>query len=431
MATAAGRERGSFFDEAEALPQAERAALEARRLQMLIAHAVAHAPAARRLFERAGVDPASVREPADLARLPITQKEELPALQRAEPPLGGWQGRPVGEYRYLFLSPGPIMEPGGGPGYWRTARAFHAAGFRAGDIVLNTFAYHLTPAGFMGDDGLHPLGCVVVPGGVGNTETQARLLELAGVTGYFGVPSFLVTILEKAEELGIGRSRRRLARALVSGEMFTASIRARLAAEFGVEAYQAYITADLGLVAYECAERDGMHIADDLIVEVVDLESGRPAPPGEVGEVVGTAIGNLDYPLIRFGTGDLAVATDEPCRCGRTSRRLVRLAGRIGDAVKVRGMFVHGKEADAVVAEFPAVARYRLVVTRSGVHDVLTCEVELRQPHGEPVDEAALVRDLGARLREVLKLRIDRVVVVPPGTFPERYRRLDDRRVWS
>jgi phenylacetate-CoA ligase len=279
----------------------------------------------------------------------------------------------------------------------------------------------------MGDDGVHPLGGVVVPAGVGNTETQARLLEQAGVTGFFGVPSFLLSILEKAEELGIGRSRRRLAKALVSGEMFPESARARLRDEFGVDAYQAYITADLGLIAYECPERSGMHLADDILVEVVDLESGRPAGPGEVGEVVATAIGNPAYPLIRFGTGDLSLYAAEACRCGRTSRRLLRLAGRIGDAVKVRGMFVHGRQADEVVAQFPAVGRYRLVITRSGHHDVLTCEVE---PKGD-ADRAALERDLAERLRDALKLRVDAVTVVPPGTFPERYKRLDDRRVWA
>jgi phenylacetate-CoA ligase len=417
----------AFFDGLETLSADERLGHEARAVRALVAHAVAHAPAARRLFERAGVDPASVRGPADLARLPVTRKEDLPALQKAEPPLGGWQGMPVARYRYLFLSPGPIMEPAAGPGYWRTARAFHAAGFRAGDVVLNTFAYHLTPAGHMGDDGVHPLGGVVVPGGVGNTETQARLLEQAGVTGFFGVPSFLLSILEKAEALGIGRERRRLARALVSGEMFPESSRARLRDEFGVDAYQAYITADLGLVAYECPEQSGMHLADDILVEVVDLETGRPVGPSEVGEVVATAVGNTAYPLIRFGTGDLSLYATEPCRCGRTSRRLLRLAGRVGDAVKVRGMFVHGREADAVVAGFPAVGRYRLVVTRTDHHDVLTCEVELKAE----TDRAALERELAARLRDALKVRVDAVAVVPAGTFPERYRRLDDRRVWS
>jgi phenylacetate-CoA ligase len=413
----------AFYEPGEAAPLAERAAREATALRALVAHAVGHAPAARRLFERAGLDPADIRDRRDLARLPITRKEDLPALQRAEPPLGGWQGMPIERYRYLFLSPGPIMEPAAGPGYWRTARAFFAAGFRAGDIVLNTFAYHLTPAGQMGDDGVHPLGGVVIPGGVGNTEAQARLLEQAGVTGFFGIPSFLVAILEKADEIGIARARRRLGRALVSGEMFPESARERLRIDFGVEAYQAYITADLGLVAFECAARQGMHVADDILVDVVDLETGRPVPEGEVGEVVATAIGAPAYPLIRFGTGDLSLLSEAACPCGRTSSRLVRMAGRVGDAVKVRGMFVHAKEADAVAAEFPTVARYRLVVTRSGHQDILACEVETKGP----VDEGALA----ARLRDMLKLRVDTVTIVPPGTFPERYKRLDDRRVWS
>lgn len=412
-----------YYEPGETSSPAERAARESAALRALVAHAVAHAPAARRLFERAGVGPGGIRDRGDLARVPITQKEDLPALQRAEPPLGGWQGIPVGEYRYLFLSPGPIMEPAAGPGYWRTARAFFAAGFRAGDVVLNTFAYHLTPAGQMGDDGVHPLGGVVIPGGVGNTETQARLLEQAGVTGFFGIPSFLVAILEKAEEVGITRARRRLAKALVSGEMFPESMRSRLLGDFGVDAFQAYITADLGLVAYECRERQGMHVADDILVDIVDLETGRPVPPGEVGEVVATAIGTPTYPLIRFGTGDLSILTDDACACGRTSSRLVRLAGRVGDAVKVRGMFVHAREADAVVREFPAVTRYRLVVTRTGHQDVLTCEAETTGP----LDETALA----ARLRDVIKLRVDAVAIVPPGTFPERYKRLDDRRVWG
>ncbi|HSB77169.1 MAG TPA: AMP-binding protein, partial [Candidatus Methylomirabilis sp.] len=327
-------------------PKARREVLRGRLKDTLRLAATQTSQFTRRL-EAEGLRLDDLTEPEDLVRLSPLRKRELPELQRQEPPFGGLVALPPHHLQRIFISPGPIFDPeGSGPEYWRMARALYAAGFRRGDIVLNTFAYHLTPAGSMLDEGLAALECVVVPMGGGNTDTQVQVLREVQATGYVGTPSFLHTILHKAEETGIKPVLDlSLEVALVSGGMLPESLRATMREEYGVTVAQAYASADLGLIAYECAEHAGMHVAEDLILDIADPESGQPVSDGAVGEVVVTTF-NPVYPLVRFATGDLSILDRTECACGRTTPRLIRILGRTDDMTKIRGMFVHPSQLD-------------------------------------------------------------------------------------
>ncbi len=412
----------TLYDPVEAMAPEVRAERQARRLRAALAAAYAAAPAVRARMEACGLHPDRVRDVADLRDLPILRKDALPQLHAASPPFGGLLGAPVGALRRIFVSPGPIYDPEpAGVDYWGMAPALHAAGFRAGDIALVTFSFHLTPAGHMMDGALQQLGCVVVPGGVGNTETQARALGDLGVTGLVGTPSFMATLLERARALGVPH---RVRRGLGSAEPLPESLRQRLRDEFGVRVTQAYAIADLGLVAYECPLAQGLHVSDRVVVEVLDPETGHPVPAGEAGEVVLTLL-EPPYALIRFGTGDLASALPGACPCGRTAPRISPLLGRVGEAVKIRGLFVHPSEAERVLRAVPEVARYQVVVERPRDQDEATVRVEVR-PGADP--EAAAAR-VARAVQEGLRLRV-RVEPVPAGTIEEGAPRILDLRRW-
>ena len=395
------------------------------RLREILQHAAAHTSHLQGRLESAGLTIDRLVEPDDLFRLPPLRKRELPHLQEKAPPFGGLVAVPAHGLQRIFISPGPIYDPeGAGPNYWRMARAMYAAGFRQGDIVLNTFAYHLTPAGSMCDEGLADLGCVVIPMGGGNTETQVQVLRDVQASGYVGTPSFLHTILQRAEESGINPLRDlSLEVAFVSGGMLPESLRDLMHKTYGVSVTQSYASADLGLIAYECQERSGMHVAEDLILQIADPQTGQPVSNGLAGEVVVTTF-NTVYPLIRFGTGDLSVLDPAACVCGRTTPRLTRILGRADDSTKIRGMFVHPGQLDAVIAEMPEVARYQLVVRRKGFEDDLSLRIEAGNP---PQD---LVPRLEARVREAIKLRTQ-VEVVPQGTLAQDGKKILDERTWE
>jgi phenylacetate-coenzyme A ligase PaaK-like adenylate-forming protein len=395
------------------------------RLRDTLRHAVTHTSDLRRRLQAADLRLDELAEPEDLFRLPPLRKRDLPELQRQAPPFGGLVTLPARELQRIFISPGPIFDPeGSGPQYWRMARALYAAGFRRGDIVLNTFAYHLTPAGSMLDEGLAALHCVVLPMGGGNTETQVQVLRDVQASGYVGTPSFLHTLLQRADEAGIKPlPDLSLEVALVSGGMLPESLRTTMCEQYGVSVSQAYASADVGLIAYECAEHAGMHVAEDLILQIGDPDTGQPMPDGMAGEVVVTMF-NPVYPLVRFGTGDLSILDPTACACGRTTSRLTRILGRTDDMTKIRGMFVHPSQIDALTAEVRDVLRYQLVVRRRGFEDDLTLRIESA---GGPPDLAA---KLEARLREAIKLRT-RVEIVPSGTLPSDARKILDERTWE
>lgn len=403
-------------------PAARREKLGAR-IAETVRHAFANAPRARRTLEGAGLGPGDVRGVDDLVRIPITRKDDLPRLQAEEPPFGGLAGVQVERLARMFMSPGPIYDPQGtGDDFWRFRHALAAAGFRKGDVALVSASYHLTPLGFMLDDGARALGCVTIPGGVGQTELQAKVAAWLRATAYIGTPSFLLTLLQRARDSGAPLA---LEVAFVVAEMLPESLRADIEA-FGVRALQGYGTADLGCLAYECTEKGGWHLHPECIVEVLDLETGAPAAPGQPGEVVGTIFDEA-YPLLRFATGDVSVlGAEERCGCGRTTPKLQGLLGRVGDAVKVRGMFVRGAQVEAVGKRFPEVTRVQAVVTREGHHDELEVIAEVADPAGA----ADLAQRLAEALREEIKVR-PKVTLAAPGTIAANAKRLEDRRVWK
>ncbi len=364
--------------------------------------------AAARLRE-AGIARAGPRGVAGLRRVAVLAKDDLPDLQAAQPPFAGMLGVDLGVLRRIHRSPGPINDPEGpGADYWRMAPPLRAAGFERGDVVLNTFSYHMTPGGHMMDAGLRAVGCVVVSGGVGNTAAQAAFASGIGATGYVGTPQFLLTLLERAREDGIPATFRR---ALVSGAPLPLDLRRLLEESHGVSVFQAYGTADAGAIGYECEAKDGWHIAPGVVVEVLDPGTREPPEPGEPGEVVVTSA-NPVYPLIRFGTGDLSMFLPGKCDCGRTSARLAGFLGRVGEGVKVRGMFVHPRQLAEALQGVPGIRRYQGTVTEENHRDVLVVSVE--PAPGQPPNLDALA----ARLREAARLRVE-VRAVKPGTIPE------------
>ncbi|HYS81284.1 MAG TPA: AMP-binding protein [Anaeromyxobacteraceae bacterium] len=402
-----------------------REAYLSRRLRETVPRAAAASAHLRQRLADAGLSPEDVHGPADLGRLPVLRKDALPALQAERPPFGDLLGVPPGRLARIFMSPGPIYDPQGeGEDFWRFRHGLAAAGFRAGELAHNAASYHLTPLGFMLDAAARALGCAVIPAGVGQTELQVKVAAHLGATAYLGTPSFLHVLLTKARELGAPL---RFEAAFVVAEMLPESLRAELERDFGLRVLQGYGTADLGCLAYECPEKGGWHLHPECLVEVLDLEGGQPAAPGQPGEVVASVFDEA-YPLLRFGTGDIgALAPAAPCPCGRTAPKLAGLIGRIGDAVKVKGMFVRGGELAAVLAKFPEVKRFQAVVTREHHQDHLEYAVELASPAS--ADDALAAR-LADALREAVKVRGE-VRFVAAGTLAEGAKRVDDRRVWK
>jgi phenylacetate-CoA ligase len=400
------------------------------RLQAIICHAYDNAPGFRRIMDQAGITPDDVQTVADLERVPVTSKDRLIQLQQEDPPFGGFLAVPPSQLTHIFMSPGPLYDPEGPEevSAQAAAEAFHAAGFGPDDIVINTFMYHLVPAGLLLDQALRSLGCTVVPTGVGNTDLQVKIMLDLKVTGYVGTPSFLMTLIQKAEESGLNfKEQFALKRALFTAEPYPPSLRQTFEGTYGLSTSQAYGTADLGLVAYECEAAAGLHFSDEVIVEIVDSATGRRLGPGQAGEIVVTTFSRT-YPLIRFGTGDLSAYTDEPCSCGRTSPRLIAIMGRVGDAVKVRGMFVHPNQIRAAVARFPAIARAQGVITRPAHRDEFTLKVELSDPEA---DKDALSKDLSAAVKEICRVSVDNIIFVEPGTIPADARGIVDERTWE
>jgi phenylacetate-CoA ligase len=417
-----------FHDALETRDPAQREQALMAALPPLVAHAQAHSGAmAERL---AGIDPRQVDSRAALAQLPVTRKSELLERQlalRAQDPFGGysaigWAGlRTPRGARRVYQSPGPIYEPeGSSADYWRMARAIWAAGFRTGDLVHCSFSYHLTPAGLMMEAGAHAIGCTTFAGGIGNTELQLQAALDLRPHGYIGTPSFLKILLEKSAETG--QPVASLTKALVSGEACPPSLVAWLA-ERGVAAYQCYVTADLGLIAYETSVRQGLVLDEGVIVEIVRPGTGDPVPDGEVGEVVVTTL-NPDYPLVRFGTGDLSAILPGPCPTGRSNARIKGWMGRADQTTKVRGMFVHPSQIAAVLRRHPEAGRARLVVEGEMASDRMTLQVEVA---GAPDGLAARLAD---SVRDVTKLRCA-VVLTTPGSLPNDGKVIEDARSYA
>ncbi|HEY5674248.1 MAG TPA: AMP-binding protein [Malonomonas sp.] len=404
-----------FFDSLEHRSPKERELEQLHALAAQIEHARKTAPAYAELL--AGFsEPVNSRE--RLAKLPLTRKSELAARQRQQLPFGGLTGIGSPELTHIFVSPGPIYEPGSARrDFWSFGRTLFAAGFRRGELLLNCFSYHFTPAGAMVESGAHALGCTVIPAGTGNTEQQVAAIADLKPSGYVGTPSFLKIILDKGDELGADLSS--LKKALVSGEYFPPTLRASLQ-QRGIEALQCYATADLGLIAYESSAREGMIVDERIILEIVRPGTGDPVPAGEVGELVITSL-NPDYPLIRFATGDLSAILPGESPCGRSNMRIKGWLGRADQTTKVRGMFVHPEQVAAILKRHPAVGKARLLVKRENELDQMLLQCEATAA------DADLREKLQETIREICKLRGE-VEFVAPGSLANDGKVIDDQR---
>jgi phenylacetate-CoA ligase len=407
-----------YFDARETRDPAEREADHFRRLPEVI-EAAARAPAyAERLK---GIDPASVTSRQALAALPVLRKSELPNLHKSNPPFGGFVAQAPGSFARLFTSPGPIFEPEAAHADpWRAARGLYAAGFRKGDVVLNTFNYHLTPGGFILDSGARALGCAVIPAGPGNTEQQLELIEAYRPVAYCGTPDFLKILLDAAS--AAGRDASPIKRALVSGAAFPKSLQEDVASR-GVDAYQAYATADLGFIAYETPAREGMVVNEDIVVEIVRPGTGDPVAEGDVGEIVVTSL-DPRHPVLRLALGDLTAFMTGASSCGRTNRRIRGWMGRADQTAKVKGMFVRPEQVAEIARRHPELGRLRLIVTREGEVDVMTLAAESSAPSDD------LRAALAATLQGVTKIK-GTVDLVAVGSLPNDGKVIADERKYD
>lgn len=412
----------NHFDALETRDPAQREATLLAALPLQVAHAKSKARAFAKSLQ--SLESAGITTRAALAKLPVIRKHELLEQQKAERAsdiFGGFSAIAYGKTMpRIFASPGTIYEPEGARAdYWRMARAMFAAGFRENELIHNCFSYHFTPAGSMMETGAHALGCTVFAGGIGQTEQQVQAMAELKPAGYIGTPSFLKIIVEKAAEMGVAMPSVR--KALVSGEAFPPSLRDWLA-ERGIAGYQCYATADLGLIAYETSAREGLVLDEGVIVEIVRPGTGDPVPEGEVGELVVTTL-NPDYPLIRFGTGDLSAVLPGTCPTGRTNHRIKGWMGRADQTTKVRGMFVHPGQVAEITKRFPEIKRARLVVSGEMANDQLMLKVETLEVLG-------LVEKLSEAVRDVTKLRAD-IALVQVGSLPNDGKVIEDVRSYQ
>jgi phenylacetate-CoA ligase len=423
------RTEGFFKKSLETMPYKKRLEYLNRKLRGIVQYAYKHSIAIKNKFDSVGLKPKDIQTIKDLEKIPITKKTELMELQKKNPPFGGFEGVPITEMRRIYISPGPIYEPGeieydelG----W--AQGMYAGGFRPGDIAINTFSYHMVPFALqMVDNSLHMIGCLSIPTGIGNTEQQVNILKNLKANAYCGTPSFLLNIAEKAEGVGVDLKKDLdLQVGFVAAEMLPESLRSKLEEKFGMIIRQTYGTADVRCLGYECMKKKGMHIPDDKIVEIVDPETGKQLGPGKTGEIVATTF-NRVYPLIRFGTGDLSIRTETPCPCGRTSPRLLKILGRVDQATKVRGLFVHPGQVNEVASKHAQIGNYQVVITRKGYKDVMTFRIELKEGVSQP---EKLREEIERSIRDIIKVRGE-VQFVPTGTIPEGIKKIDDQRTWE
>ncbi len=423
------KRKTGFFDAfLETMPSEERTHYLNGKLREIVAHAYAHSPAFRGKMDQAGCTIDDIQSIDDLEKLPITRREDLIAAQKKTPPFGGFDAVPTEKMRRIYVSPGPVYEPG--PWNYRDIRwtqALFAAGFRKGDIVQNTFSYHMWPFAFILDESLKMIGCSVIPSGPGNSLVQLTIMRKLKASGIVGTPSFLMTLAQRAESQGLNpRKDLNLKTGFVSAEMFPESLRGMLESKLGIQVHQAYGTVTTGCLAYECPHGDGMHLCDNVIVEIVDPDTGKKMPRGSTGEIVATNF-NKTYPMIRFATGDLSYIKDATCACGRTTPKIGKILGRTDQVTKVKGTFIHPWQTDDIISRFPEVDKYQVVITREGYVDRMTFRIELRD---EAVNRDILRARLEREIKEILNVKGDVEFVVRGGIF-DRHKKIDDQREWD
>jgi phenylacetate-CoA ligase len=423
---------GDFFDDLEIMSAGARARYFEQKLSQTMRRSYRHAPAVKNMLDKAGINPARIRSIKDLDKIPITRKMDLIELQKSAPPFGGFSAVAPEKIDRIFISPGPIYEPIQAASIRWFAKSFYAAGFRNGDVVVNTFTYHMSPAGILFHEALRDCGATVIPMGIGNTEILIQTMADLKVSGFVGTPSFLMIVFKRAEELGrdIGHDFA-VKRAWFTGEMLAPSLREIFEKDYHISTFQTYaVTETGGALAYECCEKSGMHLMDEYIVEIVDPGSGRQLGPGEMGEVVVTPVHNKAWGIIRFGTGDISSYTTETCPCGRTANRLTGILGRTGDAVKVRGMFVVSRQAEQIILGFEPVSRFQIVVTNPDQRDEMTLKLELKRG-ASAGEKNRLAEDLNNKFRDVCRVRIDKFDFLEAGVIPEKCPKIVDRRTWK
>ena len=419
------KKRSAYFDKKETRTIEERRDGQAGELAAMMRLAVKKSPLVRGQIESLGMKPSKRKAYEILKQLPVISREKLVQMEIDDPPYAGL-GNPDADIDRIFTSPGPVYEPHLCESDPIWARAYRAAGFGPGDVVLNAFSYHLVAAGLTFHSGLRRIGATVVPSGASGTAIQVQLLRDLGVTGYTGTPSFLKAIIEKAQETGHDFKRDfHVRRASFAAEPLHPALRVEFEQQYGIDTYQMYGATEVGDVAYECREKNGWHICEEVVVEILDPETGRDVPPGELGEVVVTRPNGIFF-LFRFGTGDLSKLITEPCPCGRTSFRLAGVAGRVGDAVKVRGMFVAPSQLKKIGERFPD-WKFQIVVDRVENRDVLTVRIDAPETKRGKDPLASFEKHFA----EICTVRIDRIEEVPTGSLAEGYKLIVDERSWK
>lgn len=418
------------YDKLESMTAAARKEYLDTRLASAVSRAYRGSPAAREMMGRARVRPSQIRTAADLEKLPITRKTDLIEHQKQKPPYGGYYIGQAGEIERVFISPGPVYEPLHSSRIKWFARSFWAAGFRKGDVAINTFTYHLSPAGTLFGEALRHCGATVVVAGAGNTEIHIKAMKDLSVTGFVGTPSYLMSLIKKIEESG-GDFKKdfKVNKAWFTGEMLSPSVRRILEDGYSVDTRQAYaVTEPGGALAYECTEKSGLHLMDDYLIEIVDPATGRQLPPGAVGEVVVTPLHNPRWGLLRFGTGDLSSLIVDTCACGRTAPKLAGLLGRTGEAVKVRGMFVVPKQVETALSSIDETGKFQIIVRRENNRDILTLRLE-RKP---------LAKDFGGQSHRIEQafqsacvVKLDNLELVSAGTIEVDAKTVVDQRKWD
>jgi len=397
-------------------------------LRQFIQYAYANAPAVKAILDEANLSPDDIQAVADLDRIPVTSKDRLVELQQADPPFGGFLAVPFEEIQHVFFSPGPLYEPHAGESaVTDTVREMLAiAGFEAGEVVINTFGYHLIPTGLAIDQALRDTGAKVIPAGVGNADLQIKMMRDLGVTGYVGTPSWLMALIQKAEEMGLDFGQLSLRKALVSAEPLPPDLRQTFVEKYGLRVTNAYGTAELGFLAYDTEGSLPMRLLETSIIQVANPETGEPVTSGAVGEVVVTTF-NETYPLIRLGTGDLAMNVDPAPGQSRQSERSIILVGRLGDAVKVRGMFVHPNQLRFALGRIPGVAGFQALITRPENRDQFTLRVALVE---EAADRETLVAALSTAIQSACRVKVDQFEFVSADDFDEGAQIILDERNW-
>ncbi len=399
------------------------------KLREAVKYAYENAPAVKARLDKVGITPADIQGVADLPKIPVLPKDEIVALQQANPPFGGMLGVPPQKVTHIFFSPGPIYEPAPEPdeGAWDVAvGALKTTGFKPGDVVLNSFTYHLVPAGFLFDNAFVRMGCTVVPGGTGSADLQLKMMQDLKVTGYSGTPSFLMSLIKKAEASGLDfKNDLQLKTAIFSAEPLPPSLRQTFVEQYGLSVGNAYATADFGLLALNTGPGMAMPLLPEPIVEVVDTDTGQPVGPGETGEVVATNFSRA-YPLIRIGTGDMAMNMDPNPGQSRQTERSITLVGRSGEAAKVRGMFVHPNQLRFAIGQIPGVQKVQGVVSRPEHKDYFVVRVE-----AEGVDETAVSEQVKTAVQGLCRVRVDEVEFIAPGSLADDAPGMVDARDWT